>query len=543
MTDQHRWDALGCAGNSKIRTPNLDGLASSGVHFSNACTSTPVCVAARMSLITGQRSSRTHWVTNRCLSGPLSELPTMMGLLMREGYWTQGIGKMHFRGRHYGLRDLVTMEECAEHITDDDYLMYLRRKGVRNRYPMGLRDLLYYQPQTNGLHFELSMNNYVGDLSVEFLRSHIRYRGERPFFLWSSCTSPHPPFAPCEPYDSMYDPDEMDLPVNVDRPLSDIPSFLWGNRGRLDGAHRDPDRIRRIRALYYGLVSHVDDVFGRIIEEVKALGLWEDTVILFVSDHGDMLGDHGLSQKSCPYEPSVRIPMILRWPGRTEPGRVCDDLVGLTDILPTLIKELDLPYPDRGNLAGNSLLGIDGGGLSVERDAYVIDYGVDRQRWLAFRTRSHMFCLFVDGNKRELYDLEQDPWEIDNVIEDQAKLADEFTKRALSWERENGLPSSFVDGEFRVFATPDRIPSEEECRIVSLNEGAWPKRLPDCEKDSVETYAEAFTRAISKETTISPDKLSLRQYKEKYLKLSPTDPGGESLVGTPWEYAWNRIGV
>jgi choline-sulfatase len=432
------------------------------------------------------------------------------------------------------------MEECAKHVTDDDYLMYLRSKGVRNRYPMGLRDLLYYQPQTNGLPVELSMNNYVGDLSVEFLRNHVKFRGDAPFFLWSSCTSPHPPFAPCEPYDSMYDPEYMDLPVNAERPLSDIPSFLWGSRGRLDGAHRDPDRIRRIRALYYGLVSHVDDVFGRIIEEVKALDLWDDTVILFVSDHGDMLGDHGLSQKNCPYEPSVRIPMILRWPGRAESGVVCDDLVGLTDVLPTLVDELDLPHSNAGQLPGDSLLGQNGGGLSEERDAYVIDYGVDRTRWVAIRTRSHMFCIFADGDRRELYDLERDPHEIDNLVNDRSEMAAEYAERALLWERENGLPGSFVDGVFQTFPTPDKIPSEEECRIVSLNEGPWPKRLPEGERDSVETYAEAFTRAIIKETTISPDKLSIGQYKKKYLKLGPTDHGGESLVGTPWEDAWNR---
>ncbi|MBU7003993.1 MAG: sulfatase-like hydrolase/transferase, partial [Theionarchaea archaeon] len=380
----------------------------------------------------------------------------------------------------------------------------------------------------------------VGDLSVEFLRNHVKYRKGTPFFLWSSCTSPHPPCAPCEPYDTMYDPGDMDLPVYADRPISDIPSILWSSRGRLDGAHRDQDRMRRIRALYYGLVSHVDDTFGRIIEEVKALDLWDDTVILFISDHGDMLGDHGLSQKNCPYEPSVRVPMILRWPGRTEAGRICDDLVGLTDILPTFVDELDLPHPDRGQLPGASLVGVDGGGLPGDRDAYVIDYGSDRNRWVAIRTRSHMFCIYADGAKRELYDLDSDPQEIDNIVDDRKELAAQYEQRAILWEKENGLSTSFVGGKFRTFPVPDYIPSEEECRKVVLNEGPWPNRLPEDERNSVETYAEAFTRAILKETTISPEILSIGQHKEKWLKLGPTDYGGGSLVGTSWEDAWNR---
>ena len=158
MTDQQRFDALSCAGNPEIRTPNLDALAASGVRFSQAVTPTPVCVAARMSFITGQRISRTHYVANSPLPGPVPELPTLMGSLLNAGYWTQGIGKMHFSGRHYGLRHLMTMEECIKHRPDDDYLMYLREHGVRTRFPKGMRDLLMMQPQTCDIPVEHHMN-------------------------------------------------------------------------------------------------------------------------------------------------------------------------------------------------------------------------------------------------------------------------------------------------------------------------------------------------------------------------------------------------
>jgi arylsulfatase A-like enzyme len=114
MTDQHRFDALGCAGNPRIRTPNLDALAAQGVRFTQACCPTPICVASRISLNTGHRASRHRWIANRALPGPIPELPTMMTLLHRAGYYTHAVGKMHFYGRHYGLTCHERMEEAVD---------------------------------------------------------------------------------------------------------------------------------------------------------------------------------------------------------------------------------------------------------------------------------------------------------------------------------------------------------------------------------------------------------------------------------------------
>ncbi|MFW6107579.1 MAG: sulfatase [bacterium] len=532
MTDQQRWDALGCAGHPVVRTPNLDALAQSGVRFREACTSTPVCVAARMSFITGHRIARHHWTTNFALPGPVPELPTLMTLLLRAGYWTHGVGKMHFRGRYYGFRSRRTMEECVRHAVDDDYIRYLRDRAVRTAFPHGLRDLLYYQPQTSGIPRQHHPNTWVAARSVEFLREHARYRPDQPFFLWSSWIAPHPPFAPCEPYDEMYDPAEVPPPVHTERAVSDLPSALWPDRARLDGAHRDPERIRRIRALYYGQISHVDESIGRILDELGSLGLADDTVVLFFSDHGDMLGDHGLSQKGCPYEAAVRVPLLLRWPGRAAAGRVCDDLVGLTDVLPTLVEQLGLEYPEseHGALPGASLLGAAGGGLAANRDVFVIDYGHGRKRWIALRSRRYKYAFHAcDGGREEWYDLGADPHETRDLAAEQPGLAAAFRRRALDWEREHGPPGTLDGDRFRTYPAPEHVPSEDECRAVILNQGRWPRNLPGDERDSIETYAEAFTRAIRKETALAPGKLSLAEYKAK---------GGRPLTGTPWEGGW-----
>ena len=545
MTDQQRADAMSCAGNPILRTPAMDAIAASGVRFTDACASTPVCVASRMSFITGQRASRTHWVDNSALPGPPPELPTLMNLLLRAGYWTHGVGKMHFRGRSYGLCNLLTMEEGVAHRVDDDYLRYLRDAGVQARFPKGMRDLLYFQPQTSGVPVQHSASNWVADRSVEFLREHARYRPDQPFFLWSSWIAPHPPFAPSEPYDDLYDPAAMPLPQYADRPVRDLPSALWPHRARLDGAHRDPDRMRRIRALYYGLIGQVDDGIARIMAALRELRREENTVVLFTADHGEMLGDHGLSQKNCPYEPSVRVPLLLRWPGRTHAGATCDDPVGLTDVLPTFVDELGLDYPaDQGPLPGESLLGKTGGGLASGRDDYVIDYGQGRRRWIAVRTRRHKYALFAcDGGREELYDLHADPRERTNLAAAQPELAAAFRERALEWERTSGLAqapgesASFDGPRFRTWPTPVSVPSEEELQDVTVNEGPWPKRVPLDEAATLETFAAAFTRAISKEPTLSPGKLSVASYKRKISRLGPRDAGGESLAGTPWEQA------
>jgi arylsulfatase A-like enzyme len=529
FTDQQRFDAMGCAGNTEIRTPNMDGLAASGVRFTQACTSTPVCVAARMSMATGHRVSRHRFPANNKLPGATPDLPTLMTCLHDAGYWNQAVGKTHFRGRHYGFHGFQSAEEVRHSFLEDDYLIYLRDNKVRTRFPNGHRDILYFQPQTNGIPLEHHKSTWVTQRSIEFLRRHKQYNPTRPFLLFSSWTAPHPPFAPPEPYDQMYPVNQMGLPEFAERPLSTLPASCWGHRSRLDGMHRDPDRLRRVRALYYGLVSQVDDGVGEVLAELQRLGLEEDTIVIFASDHGEMMGDHGLSQKNVPYEHSVRIPLIVRWPGVTRAGATCDDLVGLNDILPTLIHGLGLEYPQAtGPLPGESFLRRSGGGLGAERDGFFIDYSHGRNRWVALRTRRHKYVLWASGGREELFDLQSDPWETRNLATGEPELTTSFRERVLAWESGHGFPESLQDGGWVSFDEPD-TPAQDPHGVV-MNEGKWPDNLPRDMQDDVETYAQAFTRLISKESCLSPEKLSISDFKAK----------GGDLRGTPWEKAWRE---
>jgi len=512
FADQFRFDAMRCAGNSRIHTPNLDALADSGLRFSNAFTPTPLCVPARLSFITGHRASKVRFLRNGRLPGPEPVFPTIMTCLHDANYRTHAVGKMHFRYKHYGFHKIETQEECPDFRIDDDYLMYLRDNGVRSRFPLGYRNLLYFQPQTSAMPEKFSPEAWVADRSIDFLRNHVRYRGSKPFFLWSSWIAPHPPFAPCEPYDSMYPPEEMELPYYADRPISDLPASVWRHRGRLDGAHRDPERMRRIRALYYGKVTHVDYSLGRVLHELDELGLSDNTIVMFASDHGDMLGDHGLSQKNVPYEPSVHIPFIIRWPGLTEPSTVSDDLVSLIDVFPTLIDGLGLEYPE-GNevLPGVNLYSP--GGLCSDREMLFMDHGSGPDRWISVRTKSHKYALWASGGREELYDLDDDPMEMNNLVSVQPELAQKLRSYAIIWEKKYGLPDSLDGDMLRVYPEPEP-PTEDECRYVAINQGRWPENLPEDETDTVESYEEAISKALSKETC-DLSKLSVQQYIEK----------------------------
>jgi arylsulfatase A-like enzyme len=536
MADQMRHDAMGCAGDPVVRTPHLDRLAGEGVRFSQAVTPTPICMAARYSLLTGRRAAETRVTANGTLpaadgrdSAPAA-WPTLMSCLADAGYQTHGIGKFHFHRRPFGFERQELMEEAIDVLTDDDYLLHLQAAGDPTRYPQGHRDLLYYQPQTGPVAEPLSQNRWVADRSCAFLEEHRRFRPRRPFFLWSSWIAPHPPFAPSAPFDTMYEPGDMAPPVFTDRPLEQLPKPAWAHRGRLDGAHRDGPRMAKIKSLYYGQISHMDDAVGRVLDTLERLGLSANTLVIFCSDHGEMLGDHGLSQKNTPYEASVRVPLLLRWPERLAGGAVSDELVALTDVLPTCLDAAGAAYdPVLPPLAGDSLLGQPNAGLAEGREHFAIDFGHGEQRWISLRSAARKYVYWACEGFEEAYDLEADPEERRNLTaaDDPPAWVERWRQQALAWERRHGLGQrSCNDDGFLRFAGDGYDPAIAE-GFVTLNDGTWADHLPPNYDGHVETFAEAFNRAIAGQPTLSPHKLSVKKYRQQ----------GGDLRGTAWEDA------
>ena len=447
-TDQHRKDALGCYDNPVIRTPNIDRLAACGVRFTRAFAACPVCAPNRASIATGRYPSIHGLWTNGVALGK-SEL-TVMQVLRRSGYATYGAGKMHFGPQWawpqgggpicdpdpalainpqpddsefpwYGFERLVATEDerigpygdyLAKHgydvWADPHSFSYPQHATVRSVYPQ-----------------EHHQTTWVADRSIEFLEQH---PAERPFFMWTSFVQPHHPFIAPAPYDTMYDPDEMPLAPWDESVVEAWPESYRIKYAKTRGDHEaigmcnlsDAD-WRRIKAYYYGMVSLIDKQVGCMVEALERLGTLDNTVIVFTSDHGEMLGDHGLYTKSLPYEASIRVPLIVTGPGINS-RHTSDALVELIDVNPTICSLAGLPPQD----------GIDACSFD---DILLNDVQTHREEAVSairnFRLiRTQDYKLIQHENDvTELYDLRNDPDELHSVSKHHPEVVRDLQNR------------------------------------------------------------------------------------------------------------------
>ncbi len=430
FSDQFRGDALGLV-NPKIRTPSLDRLAAEGAFFSHAYTPVPVCVAARHCLMTGLRSKYHGYYSNE--SRPMDpSVPTLPRILSDAGYVAQAAGKMHFQPprRHHGFDRMLLMEETPATREEDDYLLYLRSVGWGHiRHAHGVRHLLYHQPQRSILPEEHHGTKWVADRSIEFVRA----QKGRPWFLWSGWIAPHPPFNAVDRWAEAYTDDGVPPPRIV--PNETLSRRAQELRFLADVDLEDTERLLRSRALYYAQVSFIDEQVGRVLACLEETAQAEDTLVIFTSDHGEMLGDHGTWQKLLPYEECCRIPLIVRFPGRVERGRTEDSFTDLLDIMPTVLDATGGEYPGGYELTGRSLLGefeprarqfIEGAN-GARRFSAVVEDGRKLAHWAA------------DGYE-ELFALRADPGEHENLMlsalsEENAAFVGRAQKVLLEWEK------------------------------------------------------------------------------------------------------------
>jgi arylsulfatase A-like enzyme len=365
MADQHRADALGAAqvgsgafDQPAIQTPHLDRLCREGVRFARAYTESPVCVSARATLITGRLPHRTGVFDNGYRLGP--EQPTLPGLLRERGYHGQAIGKMHFSPvrEHHGLHRLWLSEEIPRRPEDDEFLADLIAAGFGHvEEPHGIRHEMYYIPQVSQLPEHLHTTAWTGRKTVAYLEEHVRERRGQPFFCWTSFIKPHPPFDPPVPWHTLYRPTDLPLGLPV-RTEDEVGRHTYYHRtqNRFKWTDYQPDfnLLRIMRAYYAASVSFIDFWIGQILEALARLDLRERTLVLYVADHGEYLGDHYAFGKRGFHDPACRIPFIVSWPGHLPQGEVRHQLVGLADVLPTCIAATDgvLDGPDAAGVAG-----------------------------------------------------------------------------------------------------------------------------------------------------------------------------------------------
>lgn len=337
ISDQCRADVLGPYGNTYAQTPALDAIADGATIFNRAVTPSPVCVPARLSMLAGQYVNRTGNSNNNpkiCYEGE-----GFYSMLTKAGFDSCCVGKMHHVWDRYGLMGFNsrhTQEELSH--PDDDYTKYIQNSPYSYVFDYnGQRSDMYYVPQVSQLPAEAHPTQWIGDRSVEFIEN---CDPEKPVFLVSSFIHPHPPFCPPAPWNKLFRGNAPESFIPEETPdLKYLLPPAFDLDERLGMTEMD---MQRAKNFYYACVSFMDYQIGRITDALKKKGMYDDTVILFVSDHGDTLGDYRHVGKRTMLSSANRIPFILRVPGME--GGERQDPVSLVDIAPTLLSLFGVDY-------------------------------------------------------------------------------------------------------------------------------------------------------------------------------------------------------
>lgn len=431
MADQMRADCLGAYGNRLVKTPHLDSIAEQGARFDCAYTSTPSCTPARSALLTGL-SPWHHGMLGYTMmaAGYPLEKPRA---LAEAGYYTTVIGKNHFypmrnpHGYHQMIVDEHStywfdknLEAVAAQASDEERADYdawfWSQKPSTSPHATGL-SWNDHRGRPFALPERFHATQWTGDTAVNFLKS---YERPEPFFLKVSFIRPHSPYDPPARWMSHYRDTEIPKPVVAKwaaryAPRSDASNDLW--HGALPW-----DEVRQSRQAYYGSVSFVDEQMGRILETLEQRGILDETLIVFLSDHGDMLGDQNMWRKTYAYEPSARIPMLMRWPAGlldAKRGQTFSQPVELRDILPTFLEAAGTS-PNR-EIDGRSLLSLVKDRGAEWRPWIDLEHNVIFSRenhWNALSDGKWKYIFHAKEGEEQLFHLETDPSELADLAPD-----------------------------------------------------------------------------------------------------------------------------
>lgn len=459
-SDQQRWNTLGCL-NSEIKTPNLDRLAEQGTLFNRAYVPNPTCTPTRASIITGMYPSQ-HGAYS--LGTKLMEDVHTVGEDFSDaGYQTALVGKAHFQplrerdgytslesypimqdldfwrdfnGPFYGFEHVeLARNHVDEAHVGQHYAIWMEENGLDN-----WRD--YFRPPTGNnrsqrhkwlIPEEFHYDRWIAERSNALMSEYAE--NEEPFFLWASFFDPHPAYLVPEPWDTMYDPAELTVPEAApgehDRNPPHFqmtqqrkPDFSpWRESGQ--GIHGmrshlfDKEAMAKNIAVYYAMTTLMDKYIGVILDKLEALGLAENTLVLFTSDHGHFYGQHGLIAKGpFHYEDLIKVPYIVRMPGRTPAGRRSESLQTLVDLAPSFLSVCGIEPP--GTMTGVDQSAVWFGEADSARDHVVVE---NRHEPTTIHVKTYVdarykLTVYYQQTYGELFDLEADPGETNNLWDD-----------------------------------------------------------------------------------------------------------------------------
>lgn len=415
MTDEQRYDALGCCGNSQIQTPNIDSLCRDSVNFTHSFCPYAVCTPSRYSILTGLYTHQHRGRTNA--STPSELLDTYPKALSRSGYRTKAIGKMHFTPTYLdvGFQRMVLAEQHGQGRLEDDYHRELREAGLvdavdlmdqrpefRQRAPKEYWD--NFGALVSDLPEAWHSTTWIGDKAIMELERWNRCGNQ----MTVSFIKPHHPFDPPREWAEMYDPEKIDpLPGWTDEILPRDQAF---NPGFFPNKDLTLKVIKRITAYYYATISHIDHQVGRMIEVLKRRGLYDNTMIIFTSDHGEFLGFHHMILKNnYYYDPVVRVPLLIKFPGNKDGGTSRDTLTNNIDLAPTILAQA-------GVKPRTPMAGFDLGDPTNDRP-YIFAEAGQGMMYMA-RSRNQKLCLTRNASQRLFTDLRRDPLEMENLYSD-----------------------------------------------------------------------------------------------------------------------------
>jgi arylsulfatase A-like enzyme len=421
-TDQQRFDTIGAFGNPHVQTPTIDRLVGAGTAFTHAYCQSPICTPSRSSFMTGMYPSRVHNTRNGNESFP-DWPPLITKLIAESGYECGMIGKFHLQSSGHRteprLDDGFGYWKFSHAPRDDwpeghDYGNWVRERGG---------DLDQMRTSEERVPAEFHQTTWASERAIEFIRE----QHDAPWLLNLNVYDPHPPFIPPKAYADRFDPADMPGPYFRE---SDLEQQKQLKAIDFQGTAQRPEEIdaKGEQARYYAMIAQIDDQFARIWEALDATGQRDNTVILFTSDHGETLGDHGLIQKGCRfYEGLVRVPLIFVWPGHIQAGLRSNALVELLDMSATILELTGLEVPDYHQ--GKSLLPILHGEAPPDhlRNSVRCEYfdaldphftGGSGTFATMYRDKRYKLTIYHGHGLGELYDLEEDPWEFDNLWDD-----------------------------------------------------------------------------------------------------------------------------
>ncbi len=500
LTDQQRADTIYAAGAEWMRTPNLDRLAAGGCLYNNAYTPNPICMPARHNMLTGLTARHHGYPDNGWGYGMPQNLPTFPQILSDNGYETRTIGKNHFYPprRHHGYLNMELMQEVPAFREQDEYLMYLKEHGYGTIHNIhGVRNLLYMLPQRALMPEEHHGTSWVANRAIDFIRTN---QGRRPWLLKLGWIAPHPPFNVPDEFADLYN--DVDFP---DPYVSETPISPLAEENKLLGDLPTEEYVRRMREVYYGAVSHVDHHVGRIVQSLEETGQLDNTLIIFTSDHGEMLGDYGTYQKWLPYDSCAKIPFIVHFPKRVTGGTVKDDFVDLNDVLPTILDAAGIPYPGEQKLPGESLLTSAG---RKDRTHQYVEYSEGNRRWVSLRDSRFKYNYYYGGGREELFDLENDPHEIRNLLivrpEEYKYVRHNLRQRLIACEKHWGLSGCIQNGDF--LRLEKFQPKPYRNRAFPL---FYEKLTDPQEKVAMNDFFDEVAEAIRKESVVKLEELDL----------------------------------